>query len=74
MIANGLLPDVAASSIIGGMTDPVPQITAGRVALTQRGDLLVLVYDSKQGPVTIVIDAARLERWALRIMRDEAFA
>ena len=51
-----------------------PRITAGRVTLTQRDDKIVLVYTSRQGPVSIIVDAAKLERWALRIMREETFA
>lgn len=56
-------------------TNKEPQITAGRVSLTQQDDdKIVLVYASKQGPVTIIIEAAKLERWAMRLMREETFA
>ena len=51
------------------------QIEAGRILLEQfTPETIELVHRGKLGQVRLVIDAAKVERWALRILREEAFS
>lgn len=56
------------------MDIPAP-ITAGRVTLEQTvAEEVTIRHRGKAGDMHITIDAAKLERWALRILREEAFS
>jgi len=53
---------------------PPPSITAGRVSLHQRADGIAIRHHGKSGEVEVLIDVGKLERWAMRTLRDEMFA
>jgi hypothetical protein len=59
-------------SIVGMET--LAPIKVGRVELSQDGDTVTITHRGKVGAVSVHIDAARVERWALRLLRDEAFS
>lgn len=53
-----------------------PQIVAGRVKIENNptGDL-VIRYQPKEGaPVECTVQASQLERWAMRLLREQVFA
>lgn len=53
--------------------DTPPTLRVGRIALSLKGQLLVITHHGKAGPCSLAVDPIRLERWALRLMRDEMF-
>lgn len=50
------------------------QITYGRVAIVIEGDEAVITFAGASGPITIRVPAAQLEKWAVRMIRQEALA
>ena len=54
--------------------DQTPAITVGPVSLSVVGDQLSITHRGKAGTMQVTVPAARLERWARAILRDEAFA
>lgn len=54
--------------------DTTPAIVAGRISLHQHDDGVTIRHHGKQGVVEVVIDAARLERWAVKTLREEMFS
>lgn len=53
--------------------DTSPTLRVGRIALAINGQSLVITHQGKAGLVRLAVDPLRLERWALRLMRDEVF-
>lgn len=52
-----------------------PPIVAGKIELAQpRPGEVSITYKGKLGDVVLVVAAGRLERWATKIAREEAFA
>lgn len=52
-----------------------PPIVAGKIELTQpKAGEVAITYKGKLGDVVLVVAAGRLERWATKIAREEAFA
>jgi hypothetical protein len=49
------------------------QITAGLATLAEMPSGELLLGHKAQPSVSVAISAARLERWVVRILRDEAF-
>lgn len=49
-------------------------ITIGRISIAIDGDEAVIVFVGASGPVTVRIPASQLERWCMRILRQEALA
>lgn len=54
--------------------EQTPAITVGPVSLSVVGDQLAITHRGKAGTMQVTVPAARLERWARAILRDEAFA
>jgi|GEM_PF-4102328 hypothetical protein len=50
------------------------QITYNRVTIAFDGDQAVITFAGASGPITVRIPAAQLERWCLRMLRQEALA
>ncbi len=48
-------------------------IKVGRVELSQDSDGVAITHRGKAGALRVLIDAGKLERWALRVLREEAF-
>lgn len=49
-------------------------ITTGRISIAIDGDEAVITFDGVAGPITVRVPAAQLERWAMKILRQEALA
>ena len=54
--------------------DQTPEITVGAVSLSVAGDQLAITHTGKAGTMRITVPAAKLERWARAILREEAFS
>lgn len=58
-----------------GMDKTPPKITVGKISLAQAGDKLIISHHGKDRRiVSVTVEAEKLERWAMRILREEAFA
>jgi hypothetical protein len=51
-------------------------IKAGRIEVSQDDDAatVTITHKGKAGASSLVIDSVKLERWAVRILREEMFA
>lgn len=49
-------------------------ITIGRISIAIDGDEAVITFDGSAGPISVRVPAAQLERWAMKILRQEALA
>lgn len=50
------------------------QITFGRVSILIDGDEAVITFAGASGPITVRVPAVQLEKWAIRMLRQEALA
>lgn len=57
-----------------GMNQIPAFISIGAVSMSVSGDQLVITHRGKAGTMQVNVAAARLERWARGILREEAFA
>lgn len=53
---------------------PAAMLLAGKVRLTQRADGSILLTHEKQPNVQVEVSARQLETWAMRHLREGAFA
>lgn len=49
-------------------------ISIGRISIAIDGDEAVITFAGAAGPITIRIPASQLERWCMRMLRQEALA
>lgn len=49
-------------------------ISTGRISIAIDGDEAVITFDGVAGTITVRVPAAQLERWAMKILRQEALA
>lgn len=52
----------------------MPQITYNRVTIAIDGDQAVITFAGASGLITVRIPASQLERWCLKMLRQEALA
>lgn len=57
------------------MDKPTPVIVSGKILVSQDkpDDDLIITHRSPAGETTIRVPADKLQRWALRLLRDEVF-
>ena len=52
-----------------------PSITVGKISIAAHGQKIIISHHGKdRRVVSVSVDADKLERWALRVLREEAFA
>lgn len=54
--------------------ESMQQITHNRITIAFDGDQAVITFAGASGPITVRIPAAQLERWCMRMLRQEALA